>query len=85
MKPANQKIIVIASAARMPYLCDAVGKRPGVMTRYATARRVQTEVKIKKLIWEGDQYHAQSLAAVDVRNVPKARRHSYRRPGLPGR
>jgi hypothetical protein len=27
------------------------------------ARSVQTAVKIKKLIWEGDHHHAQLLAA----------------------
>lgn len=64
MNPANQKSTVITSAARTPYLCAIVGYRPGVMTRYATARSVQAEVKIKKLIWEGDQYHAQSFAAI---------------------
>jgi len=30
-----------------------------VITRYATARRVQTEVKIKKLIEAGDHHHDQ--------------------------
>jgi len=30
------------------------------MTRYATARRVQTEVKIKKLMEAGDHHHDQA-------------------------
>jgi hypothetical protein len=50
INPANQNSIVRVSAARIPYLCAAVGYRLGVMTTYAIARRVQTEVKIRKLI-----------------------------------
>jgi hypothetical protein len=37
------------------------------MTRYATARRVQTEVKIKKLMEAGDHHHDQALEAAEVR------------------
>jgi len=33
------------------------------MTRYATARRVQTEVKIKKLMEAGDHHHDQAVEA----------------------
>jgi hypothetical protein len=33
------------------------------MTRYATARRVQTEVKIKKLMEAGDHHHDQAEEA----------------------
>ena len=35
--------------------------------------RVQIEVKIRKLISEGDQYHAQLCAAVKVRRGSKVR------------
>jgi len=55
MKPANQKIIVIISAARIPYLCAASGNRPGVMMRYARARNVHIEVKSKKFTSLGFQ------------------------------
>jgi len=55
MKPANQKIMVITSAARIPYLCAAVGNRPGAIMRYATARRVQTLTKRRKFASDGDQ------------------------------
>jgi hypothetical protein len=59
-QPANQNNIVKASAARIPNLCAAVGYRVGVMTRYATARMVHTEVKIKKLMEAGDHHHDQA-------------------------
>jgi hypothetical protein len=52
--------MVKASAARIPNLCAAVGYRDGAMIRYATARRVQTEVKIKKLTEAGDHHHDQA-------------------------
>jgi hypothetical protein len=61
MKPANQNNIVKASAARMPNLCAATGKRFGARTRYMTARIVQTLQKRRKLAWEGDQFQDQSL------------------------
>jgi hypothetical protein len=38
------------------------------MTRYATARRVHTEVKIKKLIEAGDHHHDQADEAAQVRS-----------------
>jgi hypothetical protein len=37
------------------------------MTRYATARRVQMEVKIRKLIEDGDHHHDQAFEAEQVR------------------
>jgi len=55
MNPANQKIIVRNSAARMPNLCAAVGKRAGAMVRYATASRVHTAVNRRKFASAGDQ------------------------------
>jgi hypothetical protein len=39
------------------------------MTRYATARRVQTEVKIKKLMEAGDHHHDQADEAAQVGKV----------------
>jgi hypothetical protein len=44
-----------------------VGYRDGAMIRYATARRVQTEVKIKKLTEAGDHHHDQADEAAQVR------------------
>jgi len=69
IQPANQNNMVKASAARIPNLCAAVGYRLGVMTRYATARRVQTEVKIKKLMEAGDHHHDQAVEAAQVRRA----------------
>jgi len=63
MKPANQKSIVTNSTAKRPNLWAAAGKRIGAMTRYATARSVHTEVKMRKLTDEGDQNHDQELEA----------------------
>jgi hypothetical protein len=54
---ANQKIMVTASTAAIAYLCARFGKREGVMTRYATARRVQMEVKSMKSTLSGDHPH----------------------------
>jgi hypothetical protein len=39
------------------------------MTRYATARRVHTEVKIKKLMEAGDHHHDQADEAAQVRRL----------------
>lgn len=54
-KPANQNIMVTASAARMAYLCAAAGKKRGESARYGTANaQVQILQKRRKLICEGD-------------------------------
>jgi hypothetical protein len=54
-KPANQNIIVAASAARMAYLCAAAGKKRGESARYGTASaQVQILQKRRKLICDGE-------------------------------
>jgi hypothetical protein len=54
-KPANQNIMVTASAARMAYLCAATGKKRGESARYGTAiAQVQTPQKRRKLICDGE-------------------------------
>ena len=54
-KLANQNIMVTASAARMAYLCAAVGKKRGESARYGTANaQVQIPQKRRKLICDGD-------------------------------
>jgi len=63
INPANQKIMVTNSAAKIPNLCAAAGKRIGATTKYATARSVHTEVKMRKLTEEGDQNQDQLLEA----------------------
>jgi len=63
INPANQKIMVMNSAANIPNLCAAAGKRIGATTKYATARSVHTEVKMRKLTEEGDQNQDQLLDA----------------------
>lgn len=60
MNPANQKIMVTASTPSMANLCANLGNLAGASMRYARAKRVQTEVKIRKLTSEGE---SQNLSA----------------------
>jgi len=55
MKPANQKIMVRDSAARIPNLCAVTGKWSGAMMRYTIARMVHTLQKRRKLADAGAQ------------------------------
>lgn len=73
MKPANQKIMVMPSAARMRNLCAAVGKRAGATMRKASARIVHEEEKRRKFTSAGEIWCQWPVHQFETRGVSVGR------------
>ena len=85
-KPANQNSMVMTSAARIPNLCAARGAYRGASVRYGTTMRpVQTPVKMRKSIWEGEAtnvdmlYHEATIFLSALPDTPNRSIGAYRR------